>query len=388
MKRISILMMAMAVCFVGYGQKKPKINSANKARENGDIAMAKSIIDDAIVYEKTKEDGKTWYYRGLIYATIDTTSNMEIASLSDNAMEEAVKAFLKADEIDPDGKNYYTTSEIGLPILKGQQVDGYYSYYYNEAVVQFQNKNFEQAVRAFENAYYIIPEDTNAYINAAYAAHNGELYDLAKKNYRASIDAGATSKDLFYNYFSILSTTGDKEGALELINEALVSFPTDDALSKNKINLLIELDRIDEAKADLLLAIEEEPENPNLYFTLAVLYEETEEPEKSIQAYKDALKVDPNHYESNFNYGVVLINQANDVIKESNSLGISKADLKKADALEPVINEKLKAALPQWEKVYEVRSTDNTAIETLAYIYTQLKMYDKAEKMRGLLDAE
>ncbi|MFY0605368.1 MAG: tetratricopeptide repeat protein [Cyclobacteriaceae bacterium] len=388
MKRISVLMLAMAVCFVGYGQKKPKINSANKARENGDLVTAKSIIDEAIVHEKTKDDGKTWYYRGLIYATIDTASNEQISSLSDMAMEEAMKSFGKADEIDPDGKSYYTTAANGLPVLKGQQIDGYYSFYYNSAVNNFQEKNFEAAVKDFESAYYILPKDTNAYVNAAYAAHNGELYDLAIKNYRAAIDAGATSKDLYYNYFGILSTTGDKEGALDLVNEALEKFPMDNALSKNKINLLIELERIDEAKTDLLVAIEEEPDNPSLYFALAVLYEQTEEREKSIQAYKDALKVDPNHYESNFNYGVVLINEANEVIKESNSLGISKADLKKADELEPVINDKLKAALPQWEKVYEVRPEDKTAIETLAYIYTQLKMYDKAEKMRALLDSE
>ncbi len=386
MKRTYMFALAIVVSFASFSQKKPKINNANKARENGDLAEAKSIIDEASVFEKVKDDGKTWYYRGLIYATIDTTSNEQYSTLSKNPLEEAMTAFRKADEIDPEGKSYYVTDANGFPLLKGQQIDGYYSYYYNKAVEKFQEKEFEEAVKAFESAYYIIPEDTNAYVNAAYAAHNGELYDLAKRNYRLAIDNGATSKDLYYNYVSILTTQGEKEAALELISEALGKYPTDGALSKNKINLLIELKRVDEAKQDLLTAIADEPENPNLYFTLAVLYEETGEPEKSIQAYKDALKVDPDHYESNFNYGVVLINAANEVIKESNALGISKADMKKADQLEPVISEKLKTALPQWERVHQVRPTDKTAMETLAYIYTQLKMYDKAEAMRAKLE--
>ncbi|MEQ9304887.1 MAG: hypothetical protein RJQ14_13345 [Marinoscillum sp.] len=382
MSKTYFFVMALVLTFSGYAQKKPKINKANSARESGELAEAKSIIDEAIVHEKTMDDGKTWYFRGLIYATIDTTSNADISSLSSNPMEEAMAAFNKAKEIDPEGKNYYTTGEFGIPVLMDQQISGYYSHYYNKAVQAFQNKEFEDAVENFEYSYYIMPEDTNAYTNAAYAAHNGELYDAAIKNYRAAIAAGSTSIDMYYNCLNILlSAKEDKEAALELAEEGLEQFPGDGTLSKNKINILIELGRIEEAKADLLSAIEAEPENAGLYFTLGVMYDELEESENAKEAYKGGIEVDPNHYESNFNYGVILINEANDVIKQNNNLGMSKADQKKSKELAPVIDEKLKTALPQWERIYEIKPSDKTAIETLGYIYNQLGMKEKAKEM-------
>lgn len=388
MKRFYIIAMALILSFGGYAQKKPKINKANQAREEGDLATAKEIIDAAIEHEKTRDDGKTWYYRGLIYATIDTTSNEQYSSLSDNAMEEAMKAFKKAEEIDPEEKNYYVTGEFGVPILKSQQVSSYYSHYYNQAVNAFQNEEFTEAVDNFEKSYYILPEDTNAYVNAAYAAHNGELYDRAKVNYKKAIDAGANSQDLYYNYVNILATVDkNKELALEEVNKALDKFPGDGNLAKTRIQLLIELGKIDEAKANLEQAIASEPDNANLYFTLGVLNDELGNQDKAVEAYKQAIEVDPDHYESNYNYGVILINRANEVIKESNNLGLSKADQKRGRELEPQIDVKLKEALPQWEKIYELKPEDKTTLETLSYLYTQLDMKDKAEETRQKLDS-
>lgn len=387
MRRNLILALAVMLSLAGYAQKPPKINQANTSREKGDLATAKDIIDQAIVHEKTKDNGKTWYYRGLIYASIDTTTNSQYAAMKAGALQEAVAAFKKADEIDPEGKNYYTTGEMGLPVMIEQQIGGYYGYYYNKAVEAFQSKNFPVAVDAFEASYTIMPSDTNSYINAAYAAHSGDLFEKAVKNYKLAITNGAVSKDLYTNYANILAFSMDKkEDALGVINEALIKFPNDGALQKQRINLFIQLDRIAEAKGDLLAAIEAEPTNASLYFTLGVLNEEVKDLSGALSAYKKAIEIDPNQYEANFNYGVMLINEANDVIKESNSLGMSKADLKKAEQLEPVIKDKLRAAMPQWEKVYEIKPTDKTAIETLAYIYTQLRINDKAKKMNDILD--
>jgi len=388
MRRNFIILLALALSFSGYAQKKPKINKANQAREAGDLAEAKSIIDAAIEHEKTKDDGKTWYYRGLIYATIDTTSNEQYASLSDNALEEAMKAFQKADEIDPEGKGFYTSNDFGIPVLKDQQISNYYSYYYNKAVIAFQNSEYTDAVANFENSYLVLPSDTNAYVNAAFAAHSGNLIEEAQKNYKLALEKGAKSKDLYYNYISLLNgAVKDKEAALDLVNQALDVYPKDGDLQKNRINLLIELDKVDEAKANLEEAIKAEPDNANLLFTLGVLNDQVGDIEGAKNAYERALKVDPNHYESNFNYGVMLINEANEVIKESNHLGMSKADQKKAAELEPIIIQKLKDARPQWEKINEVSPGEKTVLETLLYIYTQLKLTDKAKEISAELDS-
>ena len=53
--RTFLTLMLAAICVVGYAQKKPKINQALSAMEDGNLAEAKTIIDAAIEHEKTKD---------------------------------------------------------------------------------------------------------------------------------------------------------------------------------------------------------------------------------------------------------------------------------------------------------------------------------------------
>ena len=69
------MLMLSAVAVSAQKKQKPNINKALKSLQEGQLAEAKEMIDAATTYEKTMDDGKTWYYRGLIYAAIDTTSN-------------------------------------------------------------------------------------------------------------------------------------------------------------------------------------------------------------------------------------------------------------------------------------------------------------------------
>ena len=79
--------------------------------------------------------------------------------------------------------------------------------------------------------------------------------------------------------------------------------------------------------------------------------------------------------------------EVNIYIKEQNALGYSKADLKKSDELEPIIQEKLSVALPLWEKTVLLKDDELPALETLAYLYTMKKMYDQAESIQAKIDA-
>ncbi|MEL7006696.1 MAG: tetratricopeptide repeat protein [Bacteroidota bacterium] len=135
------------------------------------------------------------------------------------------------------------------------------------------------------------------------------------------------------------------------------------------------------------LPLKEDPNNTNYHFIYGVLLEESGDQAGAVEAYRNAIKVDANNYNANFNLGVMLINEATEIIKERNNLGISDADLKKADELDPQIDAKLESALPQWEKVHELDPKDETAMSTLRYIYVQLKQNDKAEEMQNKIDA-
>ncbi len=389
MKQIIVLMLVALVAGYSYGQKKPKINQAEKARTEGNLGEAKNIVDEASEFEKLKDDGKTWYYRGLVYASLDTTSNPEYQSLATNPLKTAMESFAKADELAKGNSEYYITDAMGLPITQTQQLNNLWGFYLNKGVENYQNDDFANAYKYFEKTTIVKPEDTTGYIYAASVASANKDYDNALKNYYTLInDLNFKSKDVFYGLIYLEGTIKeDNEKALAVIRQAKAIFPDDKDLAKSEINALIKLERVDEARKELEAAIAAEPENPNLKFTLGVMYEEIGEIAKAKEAYKSSIESDPNYLNARYNLAVLAYNQAVSLIKERNNLGITAADQKKAKAMQVDIENSLKEAMPQWEKVDELQPNDRTALETLQYIYTQLKMYDKAEAVMSKLEA-
>lgn len=389
MRKSTLLMAAIVlVSSAVFAQKvkKPSINKALKYMQEGDLATAKSEIDRASTFEKTSANGKTWYYRGLIYATIDTSSTQ--GNLSDNALEVAMESFNRADELQKGSTEYFITDAFGIPVLKPQQIEGLWGVYLNAGVAHFQNEEAEGAVKNFAKCAIIKPQDTTAYLYAGLASQSGEMYDEALKYFNKYIEVGGTGEDV---YASIIYITGtvkeDKEGALVMIETAMEKYPLNTTFPKQKIDVLIQLDKIDEAKNGLISAIEKEPENPQLYFSLAIMYDQLGELDDARKAYENSLQADPTFFNSRFNLAVMVYNEAVEYIKEKNALGISKADQKKADELQKTIDLRLKEAQPHWERVLEADSNDRTALETLKYIFVQTKNMDKAEEMQAKLDA-
>ncbi|UII25912.1 tetratricopeptide repeat protein [Fulvivirga maritima] len=393
MKRMILLLAAVTIAGYSFGQKKPKINQAEKAREEGNLGEAKDIIDAAIEHEKTKDDGKTWYYRGLIYASLDTTSNPQFQNLANDPLKEAMKAFDKAEELG--GKNeYYISDANGLPILQSQQMQTLWGYYLNKGVEGYQAQKTDQAVKYFTKTQLVQPKDTTGYIYAGLAAQSGEDYATAAKNYYTLInDLDYQSEDIYNSLIYIEGTINeDKEKALALVKKAKEAFPNNTDFAKSEINYLIQMDKIDEARNEIETAIAKEPDNSNLYFTLGVMYEELENRPKAIEAYAKSVELDTKNFNANFNLAVLYYNKAVDLIKQKNNLGITSEDQKKAKAMEGDIQQALKDAMPYWEKVLDLEPENRAALESLQYIYSQLKLNEKAvkvsEKLESMGDAE
>ena len=389
MKKFLLLVSLCAIVLVGYGQKKPKISAALKALQDGNLGEAKNIIDAAAEHEKTREDGKTWYYKGLIYAALDTTSNKTFNNLADNPLQTAMDAFAKADEKQKGSSEYYVSSATGLPDLKSQQIQRIWGTYLNKGVEAFQNDDTENAVKHFTKCQIVMPDDTTGYIYAGLAAQSLEDYEVAAKNYYYLIEKLDYANPDTYNALIYIEGTANKDGekALELIRMAREKYPNDTEFAKSEITQLIRLEKIDEAKSELESAIQREPDNSNLYFTLGVMYEETGELDKAAESYTTSIEKDPEFYNSIYNLAVLYYNQAVEMITAKNNLGITAADMKKAETMQTEITNKLKKALPYWEKAHELDNTDRTALETLQYIYLQVKDYEKAEAVKAKLDS-
>lgn len=383
MRSILLLLIFCTVSGSLTAQKKPKLSLAEKSLKSGDYATARDIVDQASEFEKLKDDPKTWFLRGRVYMTIDTTN----ANIVDNPTEIAMASFNKAKEMG-DVTKLYTTDAIGLPKPYDQHINDYWAFFFNKGAIAYGDKVFDEAVVQFEKSQVVIPSDTNGYTNAGLAAHNGQLWESAKRNYKLGIENGVRSLDILNLYIVILTAEDkDLEGALVVTRQAREFYPNNNELARSEINLLIQLEKADEAKENLLKQLETEPDNASLHFILGVLLEEVKDLEGAKAAYLNAIKADDANYNANFNVGVMYINEATEIIKERNNLGISDADLDKAEELDPLIDQKLRDALPQWEKIHRLNDQDASAMETLRYIYTQLKLMDKAEAIDAKLEA-
>ena len=134
MKNYFVLLTALLIASASYAQKKPKISQALKSFQENNLEEAKSIIDAAAEYEKTMEDGKTWYYRGLIYYALDTTSNPQYRALEENPLPIAMESFAKADELQKGSSEYFIYSTTGLPDTKSQQIGNMWVRYLNVGI--------------------------------------------------------------------------------------------------------------------------------------------------------------------------------------------------------------------------------------------------------------
>ena len=365
--------------------KKPSLSKAKSFMDKGELAEAKRIIDAATTYEKTMNDGKTWYYRALIYSSIDTASNEAISALSDDAFNIALESFNKVEELD-NGKGYALVSPAGVQTMD-QQINGWFEYYFNKGAKLFEEEEYMKSAEVFLVGSMIIPSDTNCLSNAGYAALYADNDELALEMFNKNIERGAKSKNMLLSMISVHNKKEDYEAALVVLDKAKEFYPTDNMLNRQEVDLLRKVGRIEQAKEQLIVAINNEPENALLPFFLGILYEEDGDSEKAMEWYEKATVVDPTYFDAFFNMGALLYNKGTVLVKEKNMLGYSSADQKKAKAMEPKIKEAFSNALPIWEKMYELNAKDSSVLERLVYMYAFTGQTAKADKVEAELNS-
>jgi tetratricopeptide (TPR) repeat protein len=387
-KAILILLLAPALAFA---QKpvKPNLNKVLNFWKDGKLKEAKEMVDLAETDPKLSLDGKTFYYKGLVYASLDTTSNEEFKALATEPLAAALAAFEKADGMSK-GKEYFVQDAVGLPQLKSQQMLILANFYLNQGANAFQEDDFDAAIAGFKKTQTIIPDDSTAYFYGGYAYYQKEEYQTAIDQFKIYIDKGGKSTDA---YSLIINTYSgpleNKEEALKWTQTAKTTFPADENFPKVEIGLLIDLNKIDDAKGGLESAVAKEPENKILHFYLGYVNSKLEKWEDSKANYTQALKIDPAYFDAQYYLAQIYLIDAEKVKKEMNNLGITKEDQKKKLELDKLLVEKYKIALPYWEKANSMKIDDASSrievLDKLSMMYYYLGEDGKAAAIEKTL---
>jgi tetratricopeptide (TPR) repeat protein len=405
MKKIAI-MLIWVVPFVAFGQKeiKPSIANAEKALRANKLDEAKAIIDvttasqEFMVDKKgnpSKNAAKAWYMKGLVYAAIDTTKEQKFKSLVPDGFPVAKESFEKAKELDKGESGSMVNDPMGFPMMTSQ-VDAYLGQsYFNTAITAYQDeKNYKKAFEFTERTLYFVPGDTSILMNAGvFFGPAAEEWDKSLNYIDQYVAKGGKSPDAYIMKFSIVrDNKKDMEGALKIAQDMVAKFPNNPDFPKYELDMYVKMNKLPEAKELMMKQANANPNDKESRYFLGVISMELKDQAEAKKWYEEAIKLDSKYFEPQLGLAEIFYLDAKAEKDKMNQLGNSKDDLNKKIALDKVYQDKLRVALPYWEKCEKLSPDEGKVLDVLYLIYTDLEMtaqvtrIEKRMKALGLLD--
>lgn len=355
-----------------FGQGK-NVTKANAALTKGELAEAAGLIEPAITYEKTMGKGKTWYTRAQIYDKISVSEDEALKAKYPDALKIASESYKKTLEIEKEGSTYNGLAQVGYDQLYGRAL--------NKGVENYNNQDFVAAYDNFMDVAAIDPTDTTGYLYGAMMAQEIEKYDDALMNYEKLLELEHYSESVFNSIiFLYLNQKEDPESALKYVKIAQEKFPETLNYQRQEVDILIKMDKMDDAIIELKDAMSREPENALLVSNLAMLYDMTEDYDNAELYYKRALEMAPEDRNALINLSVLYIGKGDKVMKVVNDMSIRDYN-KNIDKAEKDAFVEYKKSIPLLEKVMSLNEKDELGLQNLQAVYAKLKDGNKAEEI-------
>lgn len=374
MKKILILGI-FNLLFVGIQAQSGKVISAYEFLKVGDLASAKAAIDTAIVHPKTAEKAKTWFYYGNTYNAIARSEQKSQRNLDPDAGDKAISGYFKALSLDKKGK-YAKDINAELTILKTLMV--------NQAIESFNKKGYDFAltkfIKAAEIAEKVGVNDTIAYFYGAVAASQAGKPDEALALYEKCVEVKCCGADVYVAMASIYRNKKDDKALANIIKKGRERYPANAALVLEQLNLQLSSKNYEEAISSIELALSQTPDNKNLHFAMGMAQDFVGNREKAIEAYKQALTLDPNYFEANFNLGALYNNIGDEFAEQANKLDY-KTQGDNIDKLHEQATIEYEKALPMLEKSYELKADDSQVKLSLRILYAKLGKIKEAQAL-------
>ncbi len=368
---LTIFVSAVAAS-TAFGQGK-NVTKATALMNKGELAQAAEMIEPAITFEKTKDKGKTWYTRAQIYDKISQSDDEALKTKYPEAIRIAAESYLKAIDLEKEGSTYKGLAQVAYEQLYGRSL--------NAGVENYNNQDYATAYDKFMEVATIKPTDTTGYLYGAMMAAQLEKYDDALKNYEKLIDMDQYSQSVISSVIYLyLNQKDDPETALKFVKMAQKKFPEELNFQRQEVDILIKMDKMDEAIVELKDAMDREPDNALLVSNLAMLYDMTKDYDNAETYYKKALEMEPANRNALINLSVLYITRGDGIMDEVNAMSIKEYN-KNIDNYEKKAAVEYKKAIPLLDKVIELDPKDELGLQNLQAVYAKLKDGKKAEEI-------
>ncbi|UOQ51654.1 tetratricopeptide repeat protein [Hymenobacter cellulosivorans] len=377
MKKIFLTLVAAAALHTASAQNSAVTNAILNQR-SGLLDKAQAEIDKAIVNEKTSGKAKTWYTRGEIYEQMIGSPIYGKSLKPGEGTKVAFESYSKAVELD--GK----TGEFGK--LAVAKLDNLYGLALNAGVEGYNAKNYDAALESYRMAQQIRPQDTTAFLYAAYAAEAKQDFATAKDTYGKLLAMNYKSPAVYGRMLQIARQEKNDAEAQKVIQQALAAYPNNKAFMLEDLNMELSAGRGAQAIGKVEKALAADPNNANLYAVLGSLYDQSKQSEKAMAAYKKAVEIDPNNFDAQFNLGVYNYNKAADLVTKASKMDLATYQ-KVGKKIDADSKKYFQDSLPYFEKALQLQPNDRAVITSLQKVYVRVGRTADAEKMNSRLNS-
>lgn len=391
MKKLILSMALIGATTLAFGQKKV-VRSAEKNFKSGDLTAAMADINAASSDPETASDPATYLLKAQIETKIfgsDSSNTASTLETGQAALDTYYKAFEMAGSNKEEGigKDIYAEDLPGVPDnLRPYSIFTLKNLAFDKGGERYNAEDHEIAYEFFDLAGQIDLTDTTVHYNAGFIANDLGKFEEAKKHFGYLLDIEEYNKlTVYYLLVQILSGEDENpEAAYDIIMAGREDYPDDKVLAEYEIQLLLQLNKMDEAMASIQEALKNDPNNAGILLRSGYLKEQAGDLEGALEDYKKSVVADPEFYDGNYYTGALLLEKSREILAELSSLPDDEWEAKSKSMGEEA-NQHYREAIPYFEKALEIRpeSTDNMAI--LFRVHSRLKNDAEADKYNKML---
>ncbi|MDR2913554.1 MAG: tetratricopeptide repeat protein [Tannerella sp.] len=408
MKKLGFTLGLCLVAAVSFGQKKAVAEALKLAKDaKPNFTEARTTIKGALDNAETKDDAKTWFTAGQIESLQFDQENTKLMlgqqpdeATMYSALNEVYPYFSKAYELDkmPDAKGKVKpkyTKDMKA-ILKANL-----PYYINGGAYYFEQRDYKKAYDFFNQYINIsdaplmkegekVDETTPVDSNYIYANYYAAIAASQLNDHAIAVEAMTRASKIDFKQNEVLQyladeyqRAGDTEDFEKVLGEGLALFPKEPYYLLNLINIYINSNRNEKALEYINTAIQNDPNNAQLYDVAGRVYESgLKDYAKAEEFFKKSIELDSENAEAQSNLGRIYFNQGVTQLDEANNI----ADVKKYNEEKEKAKDLFRKALPYFEKAYKLNPDANDNKMALRSIYYNLDMGDKFKEMDELMN--
>ena len=369
MKLLNIVFCVLVV-FTSYNTyaQKSNVQNAYRALEKKKIEEAVEYIELAAANSKTANDVKMHNYRGKIYYEI--YSNDDYKTLDPTAILKCANSWISLYN-HPKVKKWYDKDELNSNITKvGVGL-------FNSGINFYNTKDYKLSKEMFNKIFDLFPLDEknnlersnvtmeSIWLNLFFISSAQQKNEISKEYLKKLIDVNYQDPQIYAYIGNIFLEEKDDENALKYIKYGRELFETDVNLIITELNYYLSKNDYVSSEKLLKLAVEEDPNNHQLFFALGSSYDELDDFKKAEEAYLEAIDIKSDFYDALYNLGVMYYNRGGDMLNEANNI----KDFKKYDHAKKKAENLMLKGLPYIEKCHELDNLDKNILLVLKELY-------------------